>query len=262
MAKTLAQKLSVLVADDERPARFRLVDLLHRFDFVGEIREAVNGVDAVTLIEECSPDLVLLDVQMPELDGFGVIANVGAENMPATIFVTAYDQYAIHAFEVHALDYLLKPFSDERFEQALERAHARIGSRSSRETGDGLDALFAADDAGRRRYLDRLVVKCSDCVRLLRSSEIDWIEAQGVYVSVHVGRSSLLHRASLCELAERLNPLEFTRIHRSTIVAIERVRRLEPHTHGEYIAVLADGTRLRVSRTYRAALEARLGQSL
>jgi two-component system, LytTR family, response regulator len=262
MARTRAQSLSALVADDERPARRRLVELLRRYAFVGAIHEAANGVEAVTIIEERSPDLVLLDIQMPELDGFGVIANVGAKDMPATIFVTAYDQYAIRAFEANALDYLLKPFSDERFEQALDRARSRVDSRSSGDAGDGMDALFADEDAGRRRYLDRLVVKGNDCVRLLRSSEIDWIEAQGVYVSIHVGRTSLLHRASLSELARRLNPLEFTRIHRSAIVAIERITRLEPHTHGEYIAVLADGTRLRVSRTYRAVLEARLGQSL
>jgi len=261
MTRARAERLSVLVADDERPARRRLVELLRRFDFVGEVREAANGVEAVALIEECSPDLVLLDIQMPELDGFGVIANVGAENMPTTIFVTAYDQYAIRAFEVHALDYLLKPFSDERFEQALERARSRISRRSARESGD-MEALLATDDVGRQRYLDRLVVKCKDCVRLVRSSEIDWIEAQGVYVSIHVGRTTLLHRASVNELEQRLSPLEFTRIHRSTVVAIDRITRLEPHTHGDYVAVLTDGTRLRVSRTYRAALEARLGQSL
>ena len=125
-----------------------------------------------------------------------------------------------------------------------------------------MEALLATDDVGRQRYLDRLVVKCKDCVRLVRSSEIDWIEAQGVYVSIHVGRTTLLHRASVNELEQRLSPLEFTRIHRSTVVAIDRITRLEPHTHGDYVAVLTDGTRLRVSRTYRAALEARLGQSL
>jgi two-component system LytT family response regulator len=262
MARTQAQSLSVLVADDERPARRRLVELLRRYAFVGAIHEATNGAEAVKIIEERSPELVLLDIQMPELDGFGVIANVGAENMPATIFVTAYDRYAIRAFEANALDYLLKPFSDERFEQALERARKRVSGAPARDAEDGMDQLFANGDAGRRRYLDRLVVKCNDCVRLLRSSEIDWIQAQGVYVSIHAGQASLLHRASLNELERRLNPLEFTRIHRSAIVAIDRITRLTPHTHGDYFAVLADGTRLRVSRTYRALLEARLGQSL
>ena len=125
-----------------------------------------------------------------------------------------------------------------------------------------MDQLLADEGPAGRRYLDRLVVKCRDGVRLLPSSEIDWIEAQGVYVSIHAGRTSLLHRASLNELESRLSPRDFTRIHRSTIVAIDRVTRLEPRTHGEYTAILADGTRLRVSRTYRAALEARLGQRL
>jgi two-component system LytT family response regulator len=262
MAKARAQILSVLVADDERPARRRLVELLRRFPFVGAIDEATNGVEAVAMIADRSPDLVLLDIQMPELDGFGVIANVGAENMPTTIFVTAYDRYAIRAFEANALDYLLKPFSDERFEQALERARKRIGAESARDGRDRMEDLLADEDRGRRRYLDRLVVKCNDGVRLLRSGEIDWIEAQGVYVSIHAGRTSLLHRASLNDLERKLNPLEFTRVHRSAIVALDRITRLTPHTHGDYMAVLADGTRLRVSRTYRALLEARLGQSL
>jgi two-component system LytT family response regulator len=262
MARTRALGLSVLVADDERPARRRLVELLRRYAFVGAIHEATNGVETVTIIGERSPDLVLLDIQMPELDGFGVTANIGAENMPATIFVTAYDRYAIRAFEANALDYLLKPFSDERFEQALERARKRIAGQSARAAGDRMGQLLADEAAGRRRYLDRLVVKCNDCVRLLPSSEIDWIQAQGVYVSIHAGQASLLHRASLNELERKLNPVEFTRIHRSAIVAIDRIARLEPHTHGEYVAVLADGTRLRVSRTYRVLLEARLGQSL
>ncbi len=262
MPRTQAQSLTVLVADDERPARRRLVDLLRRRPFVGAIHEASNGAETVAIIHAAVPDLVLLDIQMPELDGFGVIANVGAERMPATIFVTAFDRYAIRAFEVHALDYLLKPFSDERFEEALERARSRIGGRALREAGDRMGELLREGEAGRPRYLDRLVVKRSDGVQLLRTSEIDWIEAQGVYVDIHVGRTSLLHRASLSDLERTLNPLEFTRIHRSTIVAIERVVRLEPHTHGEYVAVLTDGTRLRVSRTYRPALEERLGQPL
>ncbi len=262
MARPKAETLNVLVVDDERPARRRLIELLRRHPFVGAIHEATNGLEAVTVIEECAPELVLLDVQMPELDGFGVIANVGARDMPATIFVTAYDRYAIRAFETNALDYLLKPFSDERFEQALERARARLVSRPARETRDGLGRLLEGGASSGPRYLDRLVVKCRDVVRLLRASEIDWIEAEGVYVSIHVGRAALLHRASLGELESRLSPRDFTRIHRSALVAIDRITRLEPRTHGEYTAVLADGTRLRVSRTYRGALEKRLGQPL
>ncbi len=259
MPKLRAHSLSVLVADDERPARRRLVELLRRSSLVRVIHEAANGVEAVAAIRDHAPQLVFLDIQMPELDGFGVIANVGAARMPVTIFATAYDRYAIRAFEASALDYLLKPFSDERFEQALDRASSRIASRSPGDSADRLGGLLRD---GERRYLDRLVVKRKDCVRLLRSSEIDWIEAQGMYVNLHVGRMSILHRASLNDLEQGLNPLEFTRIHRSAIVAIDRIARLEPHSHGEFVAVLTDGARLRVSRTYRAALEARLGQSL
>jgi two-component system LytT family response regulator len=262
MAKRHTETLGVLVVDDERPARRRLVDLLRRQADVAAIHEAANGLEAVTSIERHAPDLVLLDVQMPELDGFGVIANVGVSEMPATIFVTAYDRYAIRAFEANALDYLLKPFSDERFEQALERARTRLQGRAAREREDSMGRLLADEGLGGRHYLDRLVVRCKDGVRLLPSAEIDWIEAQGVYVNLHVRRTSLLHRVSLNELESRLSPRDFTRIHRSAIVAIDRITRLEPRTHGEYTAVLADGTRLRVSRTYRAALEARLGQRL
>ncbi len=262
MTRARTRNLAALVADDEKPARRRLVELLQRSAGIGAIHEARDGVEAVEVIRDFAPDLVLLDIQMPELDGFGVVANVGVERMPTTIFVTAYDRYAIRAFEVQALDYLLKPFSDERFEQTLERARARIGSESARGGSDRLVQLLAEGGGEKRRYLDRLVVKCSDCVRLLRSSEIDWIEAQGVYVNIHAGPVTLLHRATLSDLELRLDPLALTRIHRSSIVAIDRIVRLEPQAHGEFLAVLRDGTRLRVSRTYRAALEARLGQSL
>jgi two-component system, LytTR family, response regulator len=269
MPKPSPERFTVLVVDDEPPARRRLVEQLRRHAFVGAIHEAANGLQAVTVIQESAPDLVLLDVQMPELDGLGVIANVGVSGMPLTVFVTAYDRYAIRAFEANALDYLLKPFSDERFAQALERARTRLGRGATDEARDGMGRLLAGEGAAAAderssgpRYLDRLVVRCKDGVRLLPSSEIDWIEAQGVYVSLHAGRASLLHRASLQELAGRLSPRDFTRIHRSVIVAVDRIARLEPHTHGEYTAILADGTRLRVSRTYRAALEGRLGQPL
>lgn len=261
MAKPEPEALAVLVVDDEPPARRRLVELLRRHPFVGAVHEVANGLDAVRTIQDCAPDLVLLDVQMPELDGFGVIANVGASSMPATVFVTAYDRYAVRAFEVNALDYLLKPFSDERFEQALQRARTRLGRRPS-EAADRVGRLLAKDGPAGARHLDRLVVKCRDGVRLLPASAIDWIEAEGVYVSIHAGESSFLHRVSLIELESRLSPRLFARIHRSTIVAVDRIARLVPRTHGEYTAILADGTRLRVSRTYRAALEARLGQRL
>jgi two-component system LytT family response regulator len=262
MPNVKPQSLSVLVVDDERPARRRVVELLRRSCSVGAIHEASNGVEAVEAIRSHTPQLAFLDIQMPELDGFGVVANVGVARMPTTIFVTAYDQYAIRAFEASALDYLLKPFSDERFEQALERASSRISSRPLGEFAERLGGLLRDGDSGTRRFLDRLVVRRKDCVQLLRSREIDWIEAQGVYVNLHVGRTAILHRASLNDLERALDPLEFTRIHRSAIVAIDRIVRLEPSSHGEFVAVLTDGARLRVSRTYRSALEARLGQSL
>jgi two-component system LytT family response regulator len=253
--------LSVLIVDDERPARRRIAELLRKQAHIAQISEAANGVEAVEAIHDRRPDLVFLDVQMPELDGFGVIEQVGPERMPVTIFVTAYDSYAIRAFEAHALDYLLKPFSDERCEQALRRAHSLITARRSSELSGRLAELVGGRDRG-AASLDRLVVKLRDSLELVRSSEIDWLGAAGVYVEIHAGTRTYLHRATLGELEQRLDPRQFTRIHRSTIVAVDRIARLEPRTHGEHVAVLQDGTRLRVSRTYRAKLETRLGQPL
>lgn len=254
-------EIQVLVADDETPARQRLLDLLRKDPQVDRIAEAADGVEAVEAIQNQHFDLVLLDVQMPELDGIGVIDAIGPEAMPLTIFVTAYDQHAIRAFEANALDYLLKPFSDERFEAAMARVKTRLDERSLREFGQRMMRLASAAPTGERRW-DRLVIKSAGTTRFLRVADIDWIEAAGVYVNLHVGGKELLYRTALNELADRLDPKRFIRVHRSAIVNIESILQLEPLSHGEFDVVLKNGSRTRVSRTYRTLLEQRLGQPL
>jgi len=261
MSPLRPESIRVLVVDDEAPARQRLVDLLRKDPQIQSIVEAENGLSAVDAIQREGPDLVFLDVQMPELDGLGVIDAVGAEQMPLTVFVTAYDQHAIRAFEANALDYLLKPFSDERYEATMARVRARVDGRSLREFGQRILRMVSTAPASGQR-LDRLVVKSGGTTRFIRVVDIDWIEAAGVYVNLHVGDKELLYRAALNDLAARLDPLRFVRVHRSAIVNIDSIIQLEPISHGEFEVVLKNGSRSRVSRTYRAQLEKRLGQTL
>ena len=253
--------IRVLVVDDEAPARERLADLLRKDAQVTEILEAPDGVAAVAAIQSKRPDLVFLDVQMPELDGLELIDVVGAGQMPLTVFVTAYDQHAIRAFEANALDYLLKPFSDERFEAALSRAKLRLHERNSSEFGERVVKMLSIAPQAQRPW-DRLVVRSAGSTRLVRAAEIDWIEAAGVYVNLHVAGQQLLYRASLQELAERLDARRFVRVPRAAIVNIQSILQLEPISHGEFDVVLKSGARTRVSRSYRAQLENRLGQPL
>jgi two-component system, LytTR family, response regulator len=261
----------ILVADDEQPARQRLMDLMRQDPQVAAILEAADGIAAVEAIKTLRPDIVFLDVQMPELDGLGVIHEVGAENMPLTVFVTAYDQHAIRAFEANALDYLLKPFSDERFEATMARVKARMDELSLRDFGQRIMSMAATAPAPSLPApipstpsppFDRLVVKSGGTTRFIRVADIDWIEAAGVYVNLHVGGKEMLYRSVLNDLAARLDPRRFVRVHRSAIVNIESILHLEPISHGEFEVVLKNGSRPRVSRTYRAHLEKRLGQPL
>jgi two-component system LytT family response regulator len=256
-----AEQIRVLVVDDEAPARQRLIDLLRKDQQIGSVLEAVNGKAAVEIIGREALDLVFLDVQMPELDGLQVIEAVGAAAMPLTVFVTAYDQHAIRAFEANALDYLLKPFSDERWEATLARAKIRHDELNLREFGRSVVRVLAARSQA-RRYLDRLVVKGSGTTRFIRVADIDWIEGAGVYVNLHVGGKEVLYRSTLNDLAGHLDPMRFIRVHRSSIVNLDSILELQPISHGEFELVLKNGHRSRVSRTYRAHLEKRLGQSL
>jgi two-component system, LytTR family, response regulator len=264
--------IRVLVVDDEPLARGRVVKLLRQrpgFEIIGECG---NGAEAVEAIRRDPPDLLLLDVQMPEMNGFEVIETVGTDAVPAVIFVTAYDQHALRAFELHALDYLLKPYDDERFDRALQRARARVRRgqieglshqllvllKDLRGEDAGTSAAPPAEEAP--RWLERLAVKTADRVALLKVDEIDWIEGAGVYVQLHVKGKRHLHRETLSNLEQQLDPSRFVRIHRSTIVNVERVKELVPYFHGEYVVVLNDATKLKLSRSYRDRLPAILGK--
>ncbi len=261
MNQPRSKPISVLVVDDEQPARQRLVDLLREDSQIEKIREAESGTEAAELILNERPDLVFLDVQMPELDGFGVIRLVGAELMPLTIFVTAHDRHAISAFEAGAVDYLLKPFSDERCLTAVTRAKTQLNRYNVQQLGQQVLHMVSKTAAPEGLW-DRLVVKSGGITRFVRVVDIDWIEAAGVYVNLHVAGKELLYRSALHELAEKLDPMRFVRIHRSTIVNIESILQLESISHGEFEVVLKNGSRSRVSRNYRAELENRLGQTL
>jgi two-component system, LytTR family, response regulator len=253
--------IRVLVVDDEAPARLRLIDLLRQDAQVKAVMEASDGEMAVRMILSERPDLVLLDVQMPELNGMEVVDKIGVGRMPLTVFVTAYDQHAIQAFEANALDYLLKPFSDERLEAMLTRAKTRLDELHLREFGKSVAQVMAISQA-QRRYWDRLAVKSEGITRFIRINDIDWIEAAGVYVNLHVSGKEILHRASLSELGNNLDPAQFVRIHRSAVVNIESIVQMAQLSHGEFEVLLRGGSRLRVSRTYRTQLEQRLGQML
>ena len=280
--------MRVLIVDDEPLARRGVRARLQRAGGVEVVGECAGGRDAVAAIAELAPDVVFLDVQMPGLDGFGVVAAVGAARMPATIFVTAFDEHALRAFDAHALDYLLKPIDDERFTRALDRARAQLDQRRGAELAGRLAAVLAehgaaasppaghpaapplaagepaapllrsAGDAG----IPRFVVRERDRVVLVDAADVDWIEAEGDYVRLHVGPRTHLVRATMAALEQELPADRFLRIHRSTIVNAARVRELRPYSGREWTVVLRDGTLLRMSRNYRGRLVGLLGESL
>ncbi|HEX7121752.1 MAG TPA: LytTR family DNA-binding domain-containing protein [Gemmatimonadaceae bacterium] len=273
--------MRVLIVDDEPIARRRISRLLKLEDDVEVISEAGNGTDAVTAIREQRPDLVFLDVQMPDMDGFGVVSSLDPETMPAVVFVTAYNEYAVRAFDVNAVDYLLKPFDPERFRAAFNRARTNLEQKSSAEAGRRIKALLeevlgeeraqaiANGAAGngapaapvsvpRARYLDRLMVKHDGRVFFVKVADVDWFEASGNYVRVHVGRQSHLIRETMHGIEAQLDPNLFARIHRAVIVNLDRIRELQPWFAGDYIVILRDGRQLKLSRTYREALQARM----
>jgi two-component system LytT family response regulator len=251
-------KVRVLVVDDEPLARERLTTLLADDPEVELIGSCADGPSAVAAIRGESPDLVFLDVQMPGCDGFGVVNAIGPDRMPITIFVTAYDRYALQAFEARALDYLLKPFDRDRFTVAIGRAKQEL--RRERDSGvhEKLQALLE-DVKPSSTGLDRLAIKSGGSVHFLRADEIDWVEAAGNYTRLHVGKQIHLLRETMTALETRLDPKRFARIHRSTIVNLERVKELQPYFHGDYIVLMRDGTQLTLSRNYRPRLGERFG---
>ena len=253
-ADALQQTLRVAIVDDEELARQLLREYLWEAGGVDVVAECANGFDAVKVIAELKPDLVFLDVQMPKLDGFEVLELI--DPPPAVIFVTAYDQYAMRAFDAHAVDYLLKPFHLERFEKALERARARLGEPRPAA------AMLTAAARPPGQALERMVVKDGSKVHIIPVHKLDYVEAQDDYVALHSEKKSYLKQQTIASVEEQLDPKRFVRIHRSYVVNLERIARIEPYTKDSRVAVLQDGTQLPVSRSGHARLKELLGENV
>ena len=255
------RKIRTAIVDDEPLARRNIRLLLKDEPQIEIVGEAASGREALVLIRKHSPDLVFLDIQMPEMDGFGVLENIEAEQLPVIVFVTAFDNYALKAFEFHALDYLLKPFDDARFEKALRQAERQIEQRDVKDLSKRLVALLEGregqpfDAHDKQEYVSRLLIKSAGRVFFLKTDEIDYVQAEDYYVKLQVGRKGHLLRETMNEMEAKLDPSKFLRIHRSTIVNIDRIRELQQHFNGDYIVVLHDGTELKLSRSRREQLQ-------
>lgn len=246
-------RIRTLIVDDEQLARERLQNLLTNDPDIQVIGECATGKQAIDSIRNESPDLVFLDVQMPEGNGFEVLESVDFHKMPIVVFVTAYDQYAIQAFDVHALDYILKPFDQSRFERTLVRAKSEVVLRNSTNVDQKLLSLLEHIESN-KRHMDRILVKSSGRVFFLRFDEIDWIESAGNYVKLHVGNESHLLRETMTEMERKLETGKFVRIHRTTIVNIDRIKELQPWFNGDHIVLLLNGAKLTASRGYKKKL--------
>ena len=250
--------LRALIVDDEALARTALVRLLKRERDINLIGQCGDGESAVQAIRQLQPDIVFLDVQMPEMDGFQVVEAIGAEQMPVTIFVTAFDRYAIRAFDANAVDYLLKPFAADRLARGLARARDRCLGRQDKEAAQRLFSLL--DSRLQSDYAQRLTVATGGRIVFVPVADIDWIEAEGNYARLHVSRKIFEVRETLQALMEKLDPREFIRIHRSTIVNARRIREVLPWFQGSHIVMLQSGEELRMSRYQRDAVERLLGK--
>jgi two-component system LytT family response regulator len=256
--------LTAIVADDEKLARRRLVRLVEETGEARVVAACAGGHEAVEQTLALQPMLLFLDVQMPDLDGFGVLREIAGRASPATVFVTAFDQYAVRAFEVHAVDYLLKPFDTARFRDAFARACNRTGTsvRNGQED-ERVRALLADYIAGAqqpaRQALDRMAVRVDGVLKVIRTADVDFLETDGNYIRLHVGAANHLLRMTAAALEPQLDPRAFIRIHRRFIVNVDRIIEVQPWFAGDAIVVLRNGTKLRVSRTYRERLHARLG---
>jgi two-component system, LytTR family, response regulator len=254
-------KIRAVIVDDELLARKFIRRMLkHEADWE-LVGEASNGREAVETIRTQKPDIVFLDVQMPEMDGFAVLEQLGLGQLPDIVFTTAYESYAIRAFELHALDYLLKPFDQQRFRDAIRHAKERLHSRQQEDGRRQIGALLERINS-RQPYLDRLIIKADGRITFLNTQEIDWIEADDKYVHLHTGKGARMVRQTLSAMETQLDPARFVRIHRSTMVNIERIKELQPLFNGEYSLHLEDKTRLTLSRTYKDKLFALLGKPL
>lgn len=252
MSTSTTTGIRALIVDDEPLARQGIRMMLDKDPDITEVEEARNGRQALRAILDRRPDLLFLDVQMPEMDGFEVLRKAGAANVPVVVFVTAYDKYAIEAFEVQAVDYLLKPFTAERMRKALERSKSRL-----REGGSLLDSKVLAmleQIAHGPDYLTRMAIKSGDATMFLELDTVDWIGAAENYVEIHAGKTCHLVQVTMNRLLKRLNPAVFLRIHRSYIVNLKCIRRVQPAFHGEYILTLQNDVQLRSGRTYQASV--------
>lgn len=253
--------IRTLIVDDEPLGRERIRMLLSGDPEIEIVGECSDGRQAVESIKRSKPHLVYLDVQMPGMDGFAVLQAVAPDAMPIVIFVTAYDRYAVQAFEVHALDYLLKSFDRERFQTALRRAKDQIRQSRDGLLGERLTGLLE-DLQAREKRLTRLIVRSAGRISFVRVEEIDWLEAADNYVRIHVNRESYLIRETLQSLEGRLDPSKFLRIHRSTVVNFDRIKEMQPLFHGDYLVRLQDGTELTLTRNYKEKLATALGRFL
>ena len=244
------QKIKVAIIDDEPFARKKIETLLQIHTDIAITGKYANGREALRGLKSTPPDVIFLDIQMPEIDGFAVLKKLQLPRQPLIVFVTAYDQYAIAAFEYHALDYLLKPFDAERFEKTLARVRENLTQFDASSMTERLQKLLGELNP-KREYLQRLMLKNGADIYFLKVSEIDWIEAAGNYLTLHTGRKTHLLRETMTNIIEKLDPAVFIRIHRSQIVNIDRIKKLQSDLHGDYIIQLVSGQELTLTRTYR-----------
>jgi two-component system, LytTR family, response regulator len=257
MAEVEPKKLRALVADDEPFARERVRRLLADEPAIELVGEARDGLEAIEAVRALTPDLLFLDVQMPGKDGFQVLEALTQAETPVVIFLTAYDQYAVRAFEAAALDYLLKPFDEERFKKAVTRACVQVAQVQNKQPATSVQAGAVAEGAALKDgapYLDRLLIRTGGRVLFRRTDEIDWIEAEGNYVRLHAGSDTYLMREPLSSLEAKLDPARFARIHRSVLVQLARIREIRSQLNGQSTVVLENGTLLTLSRRYRRSL--------
>jgi two-component system LytT family response regulator len=254
--------MRVIIADDESLARKKLRFMLAAETDVQVLAECQDGAETLHALAIYRPDLLLLDIRMPDLDGFEVLGRIPPQDLPIVIFTTAYDSHAVRAFEAHALDYLLKPFDQERLHQAVNRARTELLKTNDREATQRILHLLS-ESAGRQPTLGRrLIVKAGGRVVFLSFDEIDWVEAAANYVRIYVGKQAYLLRRGIGEIADRLDPSQFIRIHRSAIVNVHKIKELQPVNSGEYIVVLRDGKELSCSRGYRSGLKELIDKTL
>jgi two-component system LytT family response regulator len=254
--------IRLLIVDDEPLARAGVRRLLQDDEGIEVIGECGDGAEAVVAILDQQPDAVLLDIKMPEMNGLDVVRTIGVERMPLTVFITAYDEHALRAFELHAVDYLLKPFDDERFNQTMARVKREVRTRAAAHLSEKLLHVLQDTQPKTQKYLTRIVVRGDGRTVLLRASDVEWIEAADYYARIHAAGKSHLLRETMNELEEKLDPELFFRVHRSAIINLEKVREIQPYTRGEHVVIMASGAKVRLSRGRREKLEERLGQRL